>query len=273
MLNTFMVVGFGWYKASVVASVCVIGYAGYVGSARWQAFHHAGWRGTGVDMGWWSPVTSVGDYGRLQVKDFQDVDVIVVLAGHSSIAMGQTDPVGTFQNNVMNLVRLFQILDPVRHCVIYASSASVYWGCPFVATEHDWGTAHDPYTSSKACVDTLVPGYWSGRWYGMRFGTVCGVSPHLRTDTVINAMVQTGRDHGEIHVSSPGMWRRKLQIQSRIPATDRQQGYGHHHFQTWESLEQLYCRHVDQAYDLRRYAGFRDNSESCIIRGRNTNGE
>ena len=46
--------------------------------------------------------------------------------------------------------------------------------------------------------NTHTPAQTDVEYYGLRFGTVCGASPNLRSDVMLNAMVVDALTHGEV---------------------------------------------------------------------------
>jgi nucleoside-diphosphate-sugar epimerase len=55
----------------------------------------------------------------------------------------------------------------------------------------------------------------------LRQGTVCGYSPRMRLDLVINTMFKTAMSTGEIVVNNPAIWRPILSIQDAVDAYTR----------------------------------------------------
>jgi nucleoside-diphosphate-sugar epimerase len=55
----------------------------------------------------------------------------------------------------------------------------------------------------------------------LRQGTVCGYSPRMRLDLVINTMFKTAMVNGEITVNNPAIWRPILSIQDAVDAYTR----------------------------------------------------
>lgn len=144
-------------------------------------------------------------------------DTIVLLAGHSSMPMGQNDPDGCWQNNVVNFKRL---LDKLRddQRLIYASSASVYNNIKSMPTEECAEFyPMNMYDLSKYTIDQLAK--LSGKQtYGLRFVTVNGYSDVLRTDLMLNKMVEDAKTKGVVTIKNAGLHRPLLDIQDAVRA-------------------------------------------------------
>ena len=83
--------------------------------------------------------------------------------------------------------------------LIYASSSSVYGqtGAGIVSENFSDFIPHNTYDITKHFIDILAKDS-NVEYYGLRFGTVCGYSPVLRTDVMINSMVRSAIDLGHI---------------------------------------------------------------------------
>ena len=102
-----------------------------------------------------------------------------------------------FNNNVRNFVDLLEKLDKQK--LIYASSSSVYGsvGGKTVNEKYFGFEPYNQYDISKHTAD-LYAQKSDVEYYALRFGTVNGKSPVLRTDVMINAMVNSALIDGHI---------------------------------------------------------------------------
>jgi nucleoside-diphosphate-sugar epimerase len=102
-----------------------------------------------------------------------------------------------FNNNVRNFIDLIEKLDKQK--LIYASSSSVYGsvGGKTVNEKYHGFEPYNQYDISKHTAD-LYAQKSDVEYYGLRFGTVNGSSPVLRTDVMINAMVNSALRDGHI---------------------------------------------------------------------------
>jgi nucleoside-diphosphate-sugar epimerase len=113
--------------------------------------------------------------------------------------MCDTDLQSSFNNNVRNFVNLTNKLTTQKF--IYASSASVYGNTSDtnIAEDNVNFSPINYYDMTKLHIDHIM--HLSPLdYYGLRFGTVNGPAPSIRTDVMINAMVNTAMQKGEIHV-------------------------------------------------------------------------
>lgn len=125
------------------------------------------------------------DYKNI-AKEFIDLyDNIILMAGHSSVKMCKEDPDGAWVNNVENFKRLLDMVDGQR--LIYASSGSLYNGIKDAVETTNQFNLTSMYDLTKHTIDNLA--MLSGKKvFGLRFGTVCGHSPKMRWDLMINKM-------------------------------------------------------------------------------------
>ena len=119
------------------------------------------------------------------------------MAGHSSVKMSEGNLNSCFNNNVRNFIDLIEKLDKQK--LIYASSSSVYGsvGGKTVNEKYYGFEPYNQYDISKHTAD-LYAQKSDVEYYGLRFGTVNGCSPVLRTDVMINAMVNSALRDGHI---------------------------------------------------------------------------
>jgi len=196
-------------------NVLLIGAAGYIGSALYRELVRAGFRVETVDLCWHGPSPSEDnvceDFGCLSGKFLRRFDTVVLLAGHSSVAMCRREPGPAFTNNVANFVSLLAKLDGQR--LVYASSISVYGE----TLEHE-ACECDPlpspvnhYDLHKQAIDHHAR-LSRVRYYGLRFGTVNGPAPTLRVDVMLNKMVHMAQKLGRIEICNPSAQRPMLGI-------------------------------------------------------------
>lgn len=207
--------------------VCILGGAGYIGSKLYDYLNypgHVNYQGhviSSYDLEWY------GNYGTPSVvRDFNDLsaaelayyDAVILLAGHSSVQMCDKNRSGTFNNNVRNFVNLLGKLDKQKF--IYASSSSLYAGQPGQAVEDE--SSYIPtnyYDLSKKEID-LYAALSGLDYYGLRFGTVNGLSMNLRDDLMINKMYLTAKETGMINIYNANVRRPILGINDLCRAVE-----------------------------------------------------
>ncbi len=193
-------------------NILLLGNKGYIGSYLEYALSER-YNITGVDIGWFVEDSCPIDYKTLTKQYLANYDSVILLAGHSAVRQCEGDMSSSFKNNVSNFVDLLSKLEKQK--LIYASSSSIY-GSVLSAGEtadetHPEYVATNYYDLSKYVIDQYAK--LSGKqYYGLRFGTVNGFSPRLRTDIMINAMVNSALSNGHVKVFEGGIHRPILGI-------------------------------------------------------------
>jgi nucleoside-diphosphate-sugar epimerase len=203
--------------------VLVTGGCGYVGSTLCRHLERQGFTVTSVDVEIFGNVSNPAsrriDYRELAADELNAHDAVVHLAGHSSVKMANGDPGAALDNNINGFFRLLQKLDGTK--LIYASSASVYSGLGGepASEDHVSFTVANVYDFTKHGGDCLAALY--GReYYALRFGTVNGISPNLRTDLIINSMVKSALIKGAVSVFNPQVHRSILVLGDLVRAVE-----------------------------------------------------
>lgn len=150
-----------------------------------------------IDINWFSDNTNSKDFKDITEKDLDNYDVVILLAGHSSVKMCDTDLLSSFNNNVNNFIKLISKIKNQKF--IYASSSSVYGhtGDKIVDEDYKLFEPNNYYDISKQIIDMYI-NKTNIEFYGLRFGTVNGWSPNLRTDIMINSMFNSALTDGHI---------------------------------------------------------------------------
>lgn len=203
--------------------ILVIGGSGYIGSElirNLDMYYHM----ESVDLEWFGPsprsFSQKKDYNDLSKEYLDTFDVIILLAGHSSVKMCASDLYSSFNNNVRNFVNLVQKLDKQKF--IYASSASVYGNIneTTVTEENRNFSPINYYDMTKLHIDHVAE-LSNLEYYGLRFGTVNGPSSILRNDVMINAMTSSAINNGEVNVFNPDTRRSILGLKDLIRAVEK----------------------------------------------------
>lgn len=127
-------------------------------------------------------------YDSLTIDELAAYDTVIWMAGHSTVHRCNGDPVGAVANNVSGLVHLAQKM--TFQTLIYASSGSVY--------TRDNGSVYD---ATKRAADEIIP-ILHRNTHALRMGTVCGASPNIRRDVMINGMVYDAVTKGSVFVKN-----------------------------------------------------------------------
>ena len=177
---------------AILKKTLVIGSGGYIGSRLMKEMQV-----TGIDINWFKGGEKDVDFKDLTRDYYSEFDNIILLAGHSSVKMSEGNLNSCFNNNVRNFIDLLEKLDKQK--LIYASSSSVYGsvGGKTVNEKYFGFEPYNQYDISKHTAD-LYAQKSDVEYYALRFGTVNGYSPFLRSDVMINAMVNSAINDGHI---------------------------------------------------------------------------
>ena len=176
--------------------ILIVGSCGYIGSALYRHLEAGGRnvialdrldRGNSGDI----PVHR-WDYRNLANSNVFEYDAIIHLAGHSSVAACEADPWGSVENNLTGFLPFVKMLADLDRppLLLWASSGSVL------------SDVHSLYDEQKRALEALVPRLYP-RSIGMRFASVCGVSPNQRDDIILNAMVKSAVETGVVNMANP----------------------------------------------------------------------
>lgn len=211
-----------------VQKVLLTGHKGYIGSVMAPQLVKSGYEVHGYDTGYFNPCTLVPDAVTIPeiVKDIRDVtvedvkgfDAIVHLAALSNDPIGNLHEGWTEDINHNATIRLAELAREAGIRRFIFSSSCIMYGMSSTA-EVDETSPLDPKTeyarskvkSERALVematDSFSPTY-------MRNGTIYGVSPRMRFDTVLNDLTAAAVTTGKVEVFSDGKpWRPVIHVQ------------------------------------------------------------
>lgn len=182
--------------------ILLIGGNGYIGSALYPQItnkHNV----DSVDLCLFGKNLKYSEKFDYQSVDITNYDVIVCLAGHSSVQLCELEPMASWDNNVNKFHNLCQELRKDQ-LLIYASSASVY-GTNSGVSDEDTKLSNFPlkdYDLQKTTIDLIANRFIRDgkRIIGLRFGTVNGAAPNTRSELMINSMVKSSLETGEIKI-------------------------------------------------------------------------
>jgi len=180
--------------------ILIVGGEGYIGSRLASDFTKK-YNVTSLDVCWFSEPSSetiIGDLREYGSEFYRMFDCVILLAGHSSVNMCEGLIESAFNNNVENFLHLISKIGKGQK-FIYASSSSVYGnsGSKHVDEGYTDFVPHNHYDITKHVIDLYAPKF-DVEYYGLRFGTVNGFSPKMRSDVMINSMIYNGKTNGEI---------------------------------------------------------------------------
>jgi nucleoside-diphosphate-sugar epimerase len=202
----------------------IIGGCGYIGSRLFNYLKQKQYEVVSLDLelfGNPNIQNTKENYKDLTKEDIARFDNVILLAGHSSVKMCESNMIGCFRNNVQYFVELLSKISKNQK-FIYASSSSVYGNVNrnIVTEECQEYVAGSFYDLSKAEIDHYVKIFDEVNYYGLRFGTVNGFSPNTRNDVMINAMVSSAIANKEVKVFNPMIRRPILYINDLCRAVE-----------------------------------------------------
>ena len=205
--------------------VLILGGAGYIGTRLREVLRKNHFVKSN-DCGWfvYDEASDSRDYHKLTREELAEFEVIIVLAGHSSVPSCQGALPGPWLNNVTNFTDLLDKTDD--QLIIYASSASVYGNSKPGERHKETNTHFTPvnnYDVTKYALDqqATIANLKGKRVIGLRFGTVNGWAPNLRVDVMINSMYHSVQNGTGIQVTNKHISRAMLGIEDLCRAVVR----------------------------------------------------
>jgi len=205
--------------------ILILGGAGYIGTRLREVLRERHFVKTN-DICWFNhdETSDRRDYHKLTKKELAEVEVVIVLAGHSSVPSCLGALYSPWLNNVTNFTDLLDKLDD--QLVIYASSASVYGNSAPGERHKETNTHFTPvnnYDVTKYALDqqATIANLTGKRVIGLRFGTVNGYSANLRVDVMINSMYHSVQNDRGIQISNKQISRAMLGIEDLCRAVER----------------------------------------------------
>ncbi|MCX6236010.1 MAG: SDR family oxidoreductase [Bacteroidia bacterium] len=215
-------------KDSQKIRILIGGGAGYIGSALVPVLLDHGYEVTVIDLLWF------GNHLPKEVKvlqkelfdctaqDMKGYDQFIFLAGLSNDPMAEYNPAKNFiSNGALPAYLAFEAKKAGIKKYIYASSCSIYgYTVNELYDENAPATCSYPYGISKLqgergvfqmCDETFS-------CIALRQGTICGYSPRMRFDLIINTMFKTAMTEGKIIINNPSIWRPIYDIKDAVSA-------------------------------------------------------
>jgi len=208
--------------------ILVAGGAGYIGSTMIPVLLEHGYEVDVVDLLWFgnhlpeNVSVAKKDLFKCQPEDLKDYDQIIFLAGLSNDPMAEFDPSMNFIfNGALPSYMAFVAKKAGVKRFIYASSCSVYgYTVNELYDEDSPVTCGYPYGISKLQGERGVLQLQDENFsvIALRQGTVCGFSPRMRLDLIVNTMFKFAVTERKITVNNPSIWRPILDIRDAATA-------------------------------------------------------
>ncbi len=208
--------------------ILVAGGAGYVGSVLIPKLIELGYEVDVIDLLWFG--NSLPDNVKVINKDLFECkkenlinyDQVIFLAGLSNDPMAEFNPPKNFIYNAA-LPSFLAYLSKKANVkrFIYASSCSVYGYTVDKLYDEDSPTISSyPYGISKLQGERGVLQLEDEDFsvIALRKGTICGYSPRMRFDLIVNTMFKSAVVNNKIYISNPSIWRPILDIRDAANA-------------------------------------------------------
>lgn len=203
--------------------ICVTGGCGYKGSVLVPKLLAAGHYVRVLDAQWFGNYLAPHERLKVVKGDLRDgkfqvgaTDAVIHLAGIVNDPAGDLDPKLTWEVNALATTHLIdQCCRAGVGQFIYASSGSVYGvnDAPQV-TEDAPLVPISEYNKTKAVAERVLLSYADRMAIQIvRPATVCGWSPRMRLDVLVNMLTMEALKNGTIHLRNPGLHRPNVHIE------------------------------------------------------------
>jgi nucleoside-diphosphate-sugar epimerase len=208
--------------------VLVTGNHGYIGSVMAPALARAGYDVVGLDADYFMECTLVPDLADIPtiVKDIRTVtpadlrgfDAVVHLAALSNDPIGNLNAAWTREINLEGTVRIAQMAKEAGVRRFLFSSSCIMYGMSGADTVDETSplAPETEYARSKVKAEAALRELADERFSPTfcRNGTIYGLSPRMRFDTVLNDLTGRAYTTGEVEIYSDGTpWRPVVHVQ------------------------------------------------------------
>jgi nucleoside-diphosphate-sugar epimerase len=215
-------------EVETLMRILVAGGAGYLGSVLIPKLQARAYQIDVVDLFWFGnhlpKETGIlhKDIFDLTIGDLKGYDQVIFLAGLSNDPMAEFWPSKNFIFNAAAPAYLAYIAKKAgSKRFIYACSCSVYgYTENELFDESRVAISSYPYGISKLQGEQAVMHLMDKDFsvISLRKGTVCGYSPRMRLDLIINTMFKAALRDETITVNNPSIWRPILSIEDAASA-------------------------------------------------------
>jgi nucleoside-diphosphate-sugar epimerase len=208
--------------------ILITGSNGYIGSIMAPWFCNQGYDVVGLDIGYFARCTLVPDTVDIPTihKDLRDVtardlagfDAVIHLAALSNDPIGNLNEAWTREINCEGTVRLAMLAKQAFVPRFIFSSSCIMYGMSEAATvdENAPLAPRTEYARSKVVAEAALRDLADDRFSPTfcRNGTVYGLSPRMRFDTVLNNLMGAAFTTGQVVIHSDGTpWRPVVHVQ------------------------------------------------------------
>ncbi|MGB7749629.1 MAG: SDR family oxidoreductase [Verrucomicrobiia bacterium] len=213
---------------SKIKRILMTGHNGYIGSVMAPHLMSAGFEVMGLDTGYFSECSLIPDLRQVPAtkKDLRDLtagdltgfDAVVHLAALSNDPIGNLNDSWTEEINYLASVKLAELAKAAGVRRYLFSSSCIMYGSAntLVVTEESPLDPKTEYARSKVKAERAITAMADKNFSPVfiRNGTIYGVSPRMRFDTVLNDLVGSAATTGKVVVHSDGKpWRPVMHVQ------------------------------------------------------------
>jgi nucleoside-diphosphate-sugar epimerase len=208
--------------------ILITGHNGYLGAVMSPHLASSGHEVVGLDTGYFSECTLVPDAQKIQAvkkdirdltpKDLEKFDAVIHLAALSNDPIGNLNDGWTEDINFHASVKLAELARAAGvKKFLFSSSCIMYGAADTLVVNED--SPLDPkteYARSKVKAERAISAMADKNFSPVfiRNGTVYGVSPRMRFDTVLNDLMGSATTTGKVVVHSDGKpWRPVMHVQ------------------------------------------------------------
>jgi nucleoside-diphosphate-sugar epimerase len=208
--------------------ILITGNNGYIGSVMAPWFRSQGYDVTGLDTGYFSACTLVPDIAPIPtlLKDVRDIaprdlegyDAVIHLAALSNDPIGNLNETWTREINGDGTIRLATAAKQAGVSRFLFSSSCIMYGMSVAAAVDETAplAPQTEYARSKSVAETALSAMADDNFSPTfcRNGTVYGISPRMRFDTVLNNLMASAFTNGRVAIHSDGTpWRPVVHVQ------------------------------------------------------------
>ena len=214
-----------------MSKILIIGGAGYVGTRLSNYLHTCGNDVSVIDKFWFGDFLLPNilkikqDLWKLKSKDLIGYDCVVFLAGLANDPMALFRPDLNYIENAASPAYIAYITKQAGiKKFVYASSCSVYgYTKNEILDENSFIQPNYPYGISKLQSEYGILSLQDDNFKPiiLRKGTICGWSPKMRYDLVVNTMIKDAIINKTITVNNPNLWRPLIDIRDVIQGYEK----------------------------------------------------
>lgn len=208
--------------------ILITGHNGYLGSVMVPLLQQAGYQVVGLDTGYFRACTLgvdnssvpeiTKDLRAIEPSDLQGFDAVIHLAALSNDPIGNLNADWTRQINADGTLRLAAMAKAAGIRRFLFSSSCIMYGMSEaeVVDENSPLAPQTEYARSKVVAEDALRALADDRFSPIycRNGTVYGLSPRMRFDTVLNNFMGSAFTTGRVEVHSDGTpWRPVVHVQ------------------------------------------------------------